>query len=116
MRELKNGATWARLFGQRCEKPLKQVADNHTDLFEHMVHVFSAKPAPNAFDSDIAVILHPMPRIPMLICYWNPDGGMDSSLNVFFDDTAEENLIIDSIYTLGVGLVAMFEKIAQTHG
>lgn len=116
MRELKNGADWARLFGRRCEKPLKQVADNHTDLFEHMVHVFSAKPAPNAFDSDIAVILHPMPRIPMLICYWNPDAGMESSLNVFFDETAEENLIIDSIYTLGVGLVTMFEKIAITHG
>ncbi len=116
MRELKNGATWAPLFGQRCEKPLKQVADNHTDLFEHMVQIFSARPAPHAFDSDIAVILHPMPRIPMLICYWNPDAGMESSLNVFFDDTAEANLIIDSIYTLGVGLVMMFEKIAVTHG
>jgi len=53
MRELKNGATWARLFGQRCEKPLKQVADTYTDLFEHMIQIFSAKPAPNAFDSDI---------------------------------------------------------------
>ena len=57
-----------------------------------MIQVFSAKRAPNAFDSDIAVILHPLPRIPMLICYWKPDDGMESSLNVFFDDTAEENL------------------------
>jgi hypothetical protein len=116
LRELKNGATWARLFGQRCEKPLKQVADAHTDLFEHMVHIFSAKPAPNAFNSDVAVVLHPLPRIPMLICYWKPDGGMESSLNVFFDDTAEENLIIDSIYRLAAGLVIMFEKITITHG
>lgn len=116
LRELKNGATWAPLFGQRCEKPLKQVADTHTDLFELMIHIFSAKPAPNAFDSDIAVVLHPLPRIPMLICYWKPDDGMESSLNVFFDDTAEENLIIDSIYRLAAGLVLMFEKIAVTHG
>jgi len=116
MRELKNGAAWAPLFGQRCEKPLKQVADIHTDLFEHMIHIFSAKPAPNAFDSDIAVVLHPLPRIPMLICYWKPDGAMESSLNVFFDDTAEENLIIDSLYRLATGLVLMFEKISVTHG
>jgi hypothetical protein len=116
MRELKNGATWARLFGQRCEKPLKQVMDNHTDLFDIMIHIFSASPAPNAFDSDIAVVLHPLPRIPMLFCYWKPDGGMESSLNVFFDDTAEDNLIIDSLYTLATGLVIMFEKIAVTHG
>jgi hypothetical protein len=116
LRELKNGAVWAPLFGQRCEKPLKRVADAHTDLFEHMVHIFSASRAPNAFNSDVAVILHPLPRIPMLICYWKPDGGMESSLNVFFDDTAEENLIIDSIYRLAAGLALMFEKIAITHG
>ncbi len=116
MRELKNGATWAGLFGQRCEKPLKQVADTYTDLFEHMIQVFNAKRAPNAFDSDIAVILHPLPRIPVLICYWKPDDGMESSLNVFFDDTAEENLDIDSIYRIATGMVMMFEKIAITHG
>jgi len=116
LRELKNGAGWAPLFGQRCEKPLKRVADIHTDLFELMIQIFSAKPAPYAFDSDIAVILHPLPRIPLLICYWKPDGEMESSLNVFFDDTAEENLIIDSLYRLATGLVMMFEKIAVTHG
>jgi len=116
MRELKDGATWAGLFGQRCEKPLKQVADNYTDLFEHMIQIFNAKRAPNAFDSDVAVILHPLPRIPMLICYWKPDDDMDSSLNVFFDDTAEENLGTDSLYRIATGMVMMFEKIALTHG
>ena len=116
MRELKNGATWAGLFAQRCEKPLKQVADHYTDLFEYMVQIFNAKRAPNAFDSDVAVILHPLPRIPMLICYWKPDDGMESSLNVFFDDTADENLGTDSLYRIATGMVMMFEKIALTHG
>jgi hypothetical protein len=116
LRELKDGASWAPLFGQRCEKPLKRVADKYTDLFEYMIHIFSAKRAPNAFESDIAVVLHPLPRIPMLICYWKPDGGMESSVNIFFDDSAEKNLIMDSIYRLAAGMVIMFEKIAITHG
>ncbi len=116
LRELKNGATWSRLFGQRCEKPLKQVADTYTDLFETMIRIFSARPAPKLFDSDIAVVLHPLPRVPMLICYRKPDDGMESTLNVFFDDTAEDNLVIDSLYTISAGLVIMFEKIALTHG
>ena len=116
LRELKGGADWWRLFGQRCEKPLKQVADKHTDLFEIMIQVFDAKPAPEAFNSDIAVVLRPLPRIPILICYWKPDGDMESQLNVFFDDTAEVNLDIDSIYRLTAGLVLMFEKVALTHG
>ena len=116
MREIKDGAAWAPLFAQRGEKPLKRLADTHTDLFELMIHIFSAKPAPRAFDSDIAVILRPLPRIPILICYWKPDGVMESSLNVFFDDSAQFNLTIDSLYRLCAGLVVMFEKIAITHG
>lgn len=116
IRELKNGIDWTPLFGQRCAKPLKRVADAHTDLFELMIDVFSAKPAPRAFDSDIAVVLHPLPKIPILICYWKPDGEMDSTLNVFFDDSVEDNLTVDSLYRITAGLVIMFEKVAITHG
>lgn len=116
LRELKNGGAWGPLFEQRCEKPLKQVADRYTDLFEHMIHIFSAKKAPNAFDSDIAVVLHPLPRIPVLICYWKPEDDMESALNVFFDATAEENLNVDSLYRITAGMALMFEKIADTHG
>jgi len=92
------------------------VADTHTDLFEIMIQIFGAKRAPNAFESDIAVVLHPLPKVPMLICYWRPEDEMDSALNVFFDDTAEENLIIDCLYRITAGMVIMFEKIALTHG
>jgi hypothetical protein len=116
LRELKDAASWSGLFGQRCEKPLKRVADTHTDLFEHMIHIFSAKRAPKAFNSDIAVTLNPLPMIPMLICYWKPDGPLESSLNIFFDDSAEKNLNADSIYRISTGMVMMFEKIAITHG
>lgn len=116
MRELENGAVWAPLFAQRAEKPLKRLADTHTDLFELMIYIFSAKPAPRAFDSDIAVILHPLPKVPVLICYWRPDGDLESSLNVFFDDSAEHNLTVDSLYGIATGLVVMFEKVAMTHG
>jgi hypothetical protein len=116
LRELKGGADWWRLFSQRCEKPLKKAIDDYTNLFEVMIDIFGAKPAPDMFDSDIAVIIEPLPKVPILICYWKSEDGMESSLNMFFDSTAEENLNIESIYTLGVGLTTMFEKIALTHG
>ena len=116
LRELKGGADWWRLFERRCEQPLKRVADKHTDLFEIMIDVFDAKPAPKAFNSDIAVVLQPLPLAPLMICYWKPDGDMESQLNVFFDDTADVNLDLDSLYRITTGLVMMFEKIAITHG
>jgi hypothetical protein len=56
--------------------------------------------------------------VPILICYWRPEpeDGLESNLNIFFDSTAEENLNIESIYTLATGLTIMFEKLALRHG
>ncbi|MCP4108994.1 MAG: DUF3786 domain-containing protein [Desulfobacteraceae bacterium] len=116
LRELENGKSWYRLFGQRCEKPLKKVADTYTDVFEDMIHIFNGKQVENHYASDISLVLYPLPRVPILICYWKPEEGLESSLNIFFDSTAEDNLQIESIYALGAGLVRMFEKIALRHG
>jgi hypothetical protein len=41
---------------------------------------------------------------------------MDSSLHIFFDETADRNLDIGSVLTLGTGLAQMFTKIAVRHG
>jgi hypothetical protein len=117
-RELEGGKTWYRLFGQRCEIPLKKVADTYTDLFEDMIHLFSGRQVEKHYDSDISLVLHPLPKIPILICYWKPEpeDGLESNLNIFFDSTAEKNLNIESIYTLATGLTIMFEKLALRHG
>ena len=52
----------------------------------------------------------------LIIRYNNPEEGMESDLNLFFDTTADKNLPIESIYRLGTGLANMFEKLAATHG
>ena len=115
-RELKDGKERYPLFQKRCEEPMKRVADIYTDLFDDMVHIFSGKKVEKQFESDISVVLHPLPRVPVMICYWLPEDGLESSLNVFFDRTADENLDIGSVFTLGTGLTQMFAKIALRHG
>ncbi len=116
MRELKSGKSYERFFNHRCEQPLRKLADNYTDLFEDMIHLFNGKEVEQHYTSDISVVLHPLPLMPVMICYWKSEDGLDSSLNIFFDETAEDNLIIESIYGLSAGLVSMFEKIALRHG
>jgi hypothetical protein len=115
-RELEGGKTWYRLFEQRCEKPLKKVADTYTDLFEDMIHLFNGRQVENHYSSDISLVLYPLPKVPLLICYWRPEDDLASDLNIFFDSNAEKILNIESIYTLGAGLVIMFEKLAVRHG
>jgi hypothetical protein len=114
-RDLKNGRTWYRLFERRCEKPLIRVADAYTDLFEDMIRIFNGRQVENHYASDISLVLHPLPKVPVLICYWKPEAGLESDLHIFFDLTAEDNLNIEAIYALGTGLVRMFEKIALRH-
>lgn len=116
LRELRGGKTWHRLFGQRCEAPLKQVADTYTELFEDMIHIFNGRQVENRYASDISLVLHPLPKVPLLICYWKAEEGLDSNLHLFFDDTAEAHLHIEALYALVAGLVRMFEKLAQRHG
>ncbi len=114
-RELPKGKTWNPLFEQRCEKPLKRIADSHSDLFEALVRMFSGTSAARAFNSDISVVLFPLPRVPMLVCYWRPEDGMESQLHLFFDDTAERNLSVESLFTMATGIVRMLERIMYRH-
>ena len=116
LRELPSGGDWYRLFGQRCEKPMKQVADTYPELFSDLMDLFNGHPAGDRFQADIALVLHPLPLVPLLICYWHPEDGMDSNLNLFFDATAEDNLGIDALYALGTGITRMFEKLSLRHG
>jgi len=114
-RELKGGKSWYQLFERRCEKPLKMVADTYTDLFEDMIRLFNGRQVENHYSSDISLVLHPLPKIPILISYWKPDGGLQSDLTIFFDATADKNLNIENIYTLATGLVIMLGKLALRH-
>jgi hypothetical protein len=116
LRELKEGTERYPLFKRRCEDPMKRVADVYTGLFDDMVHVLSGKQVEKQFKSDISVILYPLPKVPVMVCYWSPEEGLESSLNIFFDETTDKNLDINSVFTLGVGLTQMFQKIALRHG
>jgi hypothetical protein len=114
-RELKGGRDWGRFFEHRCERTMKKVADSYPDFFSDMLHIFAGKQVKKHYDSDISLVLYPLPKVPVLICYWRPEDGLESDLHLFFDATAENNLSIESIYTLTTGLTIMFEKIALTH-
>jgi hypothetical protein len=115
-RELKDGPERYALFQKRCEQAMKRVADTYTDLFDDLVHIFSGKQVEKQFKSDISVVLHPLPAVPIMICYWLPEDGLESSLNVFFDETADKNLDVGSVFSLGVGLAQMFGKLSLRHG
>ncbi len=116
MRELETGREWNNFFVQRCEKPLKKVADTYTDFFKDIVELFNGKPVENHYESDVSLVVHPLPLVPLLICYWKSEDGLPSTLNLFFDANVEKNLPVRSLYGIGTGLAVMFGKLAMRHG
>jgi len=115
-RELNGGPSRYAHFQQCCEKPLKRVADTYTDLFKDMLEIFDGKQIVSHIDSDVSIVLYPLPLFPIMVCYWKPEDGLESNLYIYFDSTSDDNLDIESIYTLNEGLALMFKKIALRHG
>ncbi len=115
LRDLPSGPSRYALFNSKCEELLRRVADAKKELFEFMIHIFNGKRTADEFASDISIVLYPLPKLPILICYWQQEDGLDSTLKVFFDSTAEDNLPMDAIHTMCTGLAIMFDRIAFTH-
>jgi hypothetical protein len=115
-RELEDAAVRTALFVREAEAPLKRLADAFPRLFEELILLFKGERIDSFHQSDISLVLTPLPRLPVLICYWQPAEGMESDLHLFFDATAVENSSIETVFGITTGLVRMFEKIAVTHG
>ncbi len=115
-RELPGGRERAALFKKRCEEPMKQLADTLPDFFYDIIHMFSGRQVEAQFEADVAIILEPLPKVPLMICYRKPEEGMASSLSLLFDESAVDNLPIGEIFSLASGLSQMFTRLALRHG
>lgn len=111
-RELSGGRDRYPIFKKRVENPMKTIADADPALFSDILEFFLGKNAQHIIDADISMILHPLPKVPVMICYTLPEEGIESGLSLLFDAQADKNLDMDSFYTLSAGIVNMFEKIA----
>jgi len=102
-------------FQKRCELVMKRIADNHIDLFDDLVYIFGGQKVAEQFESDVSVVLHPLPKVPIMICYWGPEDGFGSTLNLFFDKSVDDNLQNETLFTLCIGLTTMFERLSERH-
>jgi hypothetical protein len=113
--ELQGAGDWSRFFSHRCEGPLLELIDAHTELVFEILHLFGAQPLPGKPLADQSLIIYPLPRVPFLINYWQPEDGFGSKLNLLFDRSAAANSDPESIYLLSRGLVEMFRQLIVRH-
>ncbi|WLE96075.1 MAG: DUF3786 domain-containing protein [Candidatus Electrothrix communis] len=112
--QLQGAADWSRFFSHRCEEDMRKLIDSHTELFFELMQLFDAQPVSGS-DADRCLLIHPMPKLPMIIHYWNADDDFASQLSIFFDCTAPDNINIEYIYTVTRGIVEMFRELIVKH-
>ncbi|MDR0478026.1 MAG: DUF3786 domain-containing protein [Desulfobulbaceae bacterium] len=115
-RDLPGGMERYPHFRRRAEEAMRDVADRHPSLFADLARIFSAKRQQPHFGADLSVLLLPLPKLPLLLSYWQADEGIASELHLHLDESAGRNLDIDSIHEICAGMATMFGRLAARHG
>ncbi|MCI5145753.1 MAG: DUF3786 domain-containing protein, partial [Candidatus Electrothrix sp. AR3] len=102
-------------FARRCEQEKQRLAEGHTELFFDILDLFEAEVIQKVGDADKSLCLYPLPRVPFLINYWQPEDAFSAKLTILFDSTVSENTHVEAVYTLGRGMVEMFEQLILRH-
>ncbi|MCI5142435.1 MAG: DUF3786 domain-containing protein [Candidatus Electrothrix sp. ATG1] len=105
-------------FARRCEQEMGRLAEEHTQVFYEILDLFEVEEIQDLqenIDADKSFLLLPLPGVPFLINYWEPEEAFPAKLNILFDTTVSENSNVESIYMLGRGLVEMFEQLIHQH-
>jgi hypothetical protein len=114
-RKIPGAADWENFFSHRCEQEMQRLADTHTELFFDLLALFEAEELQGVNDSDRSLVLYPLPKLPFLISYWEPEEPFSSQLTLLFDKAASENIDPGVIYALGRGMVEMFKRLIVQH-
>lgn len=113
--ELRQVMVSSDFFAMTCEDGLRAIADRDLSLFADILEVFGAAPTEDGFAADLAVVIRPLPRVPLLIRYWKPEDRFASKLSVYFGREAEGQLGVESIFILVTGIVEMLKRITARH-
>lgn len=113
--ELGGGMSQSDFFSKSCEGALCLLHDEHPDLFPDLMDLFAAEHVDQGFDADLSVVLHPLPKVPLLVCYWEADPPFASKLSIYFDASTPARLSIEATIILIMGIVEMLKRIVTRH-
>ncbi|MCX8030315.1 MAG: DUF3786 domain-containing protein [Thermodesulfovibrionales bacterium] len=97
--ELKNGFIKASTFKTQCEDFLNQVCDSNNEIIDEIFQKLGSTTETEELAKK-GWIIHPLPKIPLLVLYWQRDDSFDSQTKILFDSSADCYLDIESLIFL----------------
>lgn len=99
-RDLKDGSRFSSYIKARIEDRLALVFAGKRDLLKERLQAIGAEAYKGDVRGDLAMILHPLPRIPVLCLFWDRDEEFEASLQFLFDASASSYLDLESLAAL----------------
>ncbi len=101
--ELPNTISKVKSMTEHVEAPLIECFSGNPQTLEKACVAIGGHPAADDQQTaDVAMVFNPLPRIPVMLLFWDQDeqDGYDAQVKLLFDETIVEHLDIESILFL----------------
>lgn len=108
LQEFPNTVSKIKSMRSHVETPLRErFGGRPDDLSAAALRIGGSDVTAETESADLAFRFQPLPRIPLMLLYWDgdPDGGFEAEVKLAFDETITEHLDIELILFLSENLV-----------
>jgi hypothetical protein len=99
-REFKDGAQFASYIKANIEDRLAKAFAGKQTFLRERLQALGASMYRSEAKPDVAAALHPFPRVPLLVIFWDKDEEFDASFQFLFDESAESFLDMEALAVL----------------
>jgi hypothetical protein len=99
-RDFKDGAQFASYIKANIEDRLAKTFAGKQALLRERLHAAGAGVYRSEAKPDVAADLHPFPKVPLLVIFWDKDDEFDASFQFLFDRSAESFLDMEALAVL----------------
>jgi len=109
-RDLKDGAQFASYIKTHLEEPIARAFSGRRDVLAGRLEALGARPYGADFHADLVLVVEPLPRVPILLLFWDMDDEFPASFQFLFDASAQTYLDLEC---LAAELQYIFLKITE---
>jgi hypothetical protein len=109
-RDLKDGAQFAHHIKVHLEDKIASFFSEKVGILKERLRVIGGEPLPAEVQSDVAMVVHPLPRVPVLCLFWDEDEEFPATFQFLFDASATTYLDLES---LAAALQYIYLKITE---
>jgi hypothetical protein len=96
-RDLKDGAQFSSYIKANIEDKIGQAFSGRRAVLQERLSALGAAEGESEVRADIAAVLHPIPKVPVLCLFWESDEEFPASFQFLFDSSATSYLDLESL-------------------